>query len=32
MKLQGDVGHGVSCMDPFGDGVRVDVRFVHGLR
>jgi hypothetical protein len=32
MELLGDVGHGESCIGPFRDGVRVDVRYVHGLR
>jgi hypothetical protein len=25
MELLGDVGHGESCIGPFGDGARVDV-------
>jgi hypothetical protein len=31
MEHLGDVGHGESYISPFGDGVRVDVRYVHGL-
>jgi hypothetical protein len=32
MELLGDVGHGESYIGPFEEGVRVDVRDVHGLR
>jgi hypothetical protein len=31
MELLGDVGHGESCFGPFGDGVSVGARWVHGL-
>ena len=31
MELLGDMGHGKSCFVPFGDGVSVGARFVHGL-
>jgi hypothetical protein len=32
MKLLGDVGHVESRFGPFGDGVSVGARLVHGLR
>jgi hypothetical protein len=32
MDLLRDVGHVQSCFDPFGDGVSVGAREVHGLR
>jgi hypothetical protein len=32
MKLLGKVGHVESCFSPFGDGVSVSARKVHGLR
>jgi hypothetical protein len=32
MELQGDVGHMESHFCPFGDGVSVVARYVHGLR
>ena len=31
MELLRDVGHVESCFDPFGDGVSVSARLVHGL-
>jgi hypothetical protein len=31
MELLGDVSHVESRVDPFGDGVSVSVRLVHGL-
>jgi hypothetical protein len=31
MKLLGDMGHIESCLGPFGDGVSVCAREVHGL-
>jgi hypothetical protein len=31
MEHLGDVGHVNSCFGPFGDGVRVRVRLVHGF-
>jgi hypothetical protein len=31
-RLLGDVGHVKSCFGPFGDGVSVGPRQVHGLR
>jgi len=32
MELLGDMGHVESCFGPFGDGVSVSARQVHGLR
>ena len=32
MELLADVGHVESCFSPFGDGVFVSARKVHGLR
>jgi len=32
MQLLGDVGHVESRFGPFGDGVNVGARYVHGLR
>ena len=32
MELLGDTGHVESCFGPFGDGVSVGARQVHGLR
>jgi hypothetical protein len=32
MELLGEVGHVESCFGPFGDGVSVSAREVHGLR
>jgi hypothetical protein len=32
MQLLGDVGQVESCFGPFGDGVSVGARQVHGLR
>ena len=32
MQLLGDVGHVESRFGPFGDGVSVGARYVHGLR
>jgi hypothetical protein len=32
MELLCDVGHLESCFGPFGDGVSVRARWVHGLR
>jgi hypothetical protein len=32
MELVVDVGHIESCFGPFGDGVGVGARYVHGLR
>jgi hypothetical protein len=32
MELLGDMGHVESCFGPFGDGVSVGARLVHGLR
>jgi hypothetical protein len=32
MELLGDEGHVESCFGPFGDGVSVGARQVHGLR
>jgi hypothetical protein len=31
MELLGDVGHVKSCFGPFGDGVSIGARLVHGL-
>jgi hypothetical protein len=32
MELLGDMGHVESCFGPFGDGVSIGARKVHGLR
>jgi hypothetical protein len=32
MELLGDMGHLESRCDPFGDGVSIGARLVHGLR
>jgi hypothetical protein len=32
MELLGDMGHVKSCFGPFGDGVSIGARLVHGLR
>jgi hypothetical protein len=31
MELLGDEGHVESCLGPFGDGVSIGARYVHGL-